>query len=196
VIRGLALTLSAGFAGIAGALYALGFQVVTLDTLSLYQSTAGMLHVYVGGYTSFFGPVVGAVLITVATAHLSALTDAWPLYLGVFFVTVTISMRYGLTGALSDLLRLAPAAWREHGGVYVVKRAAPPLIGAIAACAAFVLLVEMILSLTENMGAPIKLGFGSSLMADPHRAMPWVIAIVLLVAGFALLTLKPRHSLK
>ncbi len=32
MIRGLALTLSAGFAGIAGALYALAFQVVTLDT--------------------------------------------------------------------------------------------------------------------------------------------------------------------
>ncbi|MGF6872790.1 branched-chain amino acid ABC transporter permease [Paraburkholderia sp. MM5477-R1] len=194
MIRGLALTLSAGFAGMAGALYALGFQVVTLDTLGLPQSTAGMLHAYIGGHTAFFGPVVGAVLITVVSAHLSTLTDAWPLYLGVFFVAVIISMRHGLTGSLSDLWRRTAATYRKGGVAMVARQAAPNLLGGIAACAGFVAAVEMIRSLTENMGAPVSLpfasGFGFAL--DPHRPLHWIVSALFLAAGLAAITLKSR----
>ncbi len=52
-VRGLALTLSGGFAGIAGSLYALALQVVTTDTFGLPQTTVVMLHTYIGGFTSF-----------------------------------------------------------------------------------------------------------------------------------------------
>ncbi|MEX3937187.1 hypothetical protein AB4Y32_36545 [Paraburkholderia phymatum] len=194
VIRGFALTLSAGFAGIAGSLYALGFQVVTLDTLSLAQSTAGMLHAYVGGYTSYCGPVVGALLITLATAHLSTLPDAWPLYLGVFFVTVTVSWRYGLTGGLTDLLRIAPKTWRQKGPAYVARCTLPVLLGALATCAGFVLLIEMIQSLNANMGAPVRLAFWpGSIAADPRSTIPRIVSIVLLATGLALLYMK-RHA--
>lgn len=195
MIRGLALTLSAGFAGIAGSLYALGFQVVTLDTLSLAQSTAGMLHTYVGGFTSYFGPVLGALLITLATAHLSTLTDAWPLYLGVFFVTATLLWRYGLTGGLADLLRIAPIAYRQKGAAYVVQYTAPVLFGALAICAGFVVLVEMIQSLSANMGAPVRLVFLPGLhVADPHSVAPWIASLALLAVGLALLYLGPRAA--
>ena len=193
MIRGLALTLSAGFAGIAGSLYALGFQVVTLDTLSLQQSTAGMLHAYVGGFTSFFGPVVGALLITLATAHLSTLTDAWPLYLGVFFVTVTMSWRYGLTGGVSDLMRIAPKAWRKQGPAYVARCTLPVLLGALATCAGFILSIEMIQSLGANMGAPVRIAFlPEAYAADPHSAVAWIVSVALLAGGMALLLARQR----
>jgi branched-chain amino acid transport system permease protein len=195
MIRGLALALSAGFAGIAGALYALGFQVVTIDTLSLAQSTAGMLHAYVGGFTTFFGPAIGAVLITLATAHLSTLTDAWPLYLGVFFVAVTLSWRYGLTVGLADLLRGALKAYRQRGASYVVRCALPGVLGALAACAGFVLLIEMILSLGANMGAPVRLVFVPGVhAADPRSPAAWICAAVLLATGLGLLYWSPRAA--
>ncbi|MFM0092027.1 branched-chain amino acid ABC transporter permease [Paraburkholderia sediminicola] len=195
MIRGIALALSAGFAGIAGSLYALGFQVVTLDTLSLSQSTAAMLHTYVGGYTSYFGPVVGAVLITLASVHLSTLTDAWPLYLGVFFVTATISWRYGITGGLADLMRALPKVYRQKGAAYVARCTAPVLLGAISTCAGFILLIEMIQSLSANMGAPVPLAFLPGLhVANPRNAAPWIVSIALLATGLALLYVKPRAS--
>jgi branched-chain amino acid transport system permease protein len=196
LIRGMALTLSAGFAGIAGSLYALGFQVVTLDTLGLLQSTSGMLHAYVGGITSFFGPVLGALLITLATAHLSTLTDAWPLYLGVFFVAVTVSWRFGLTGALSELLRAAPRAIRQHGAATVVRRAVPAVLGTLATWAGFVLAIELIQSLSANMGAPLHLALapGAALTADPHRVLPWLVALVLMAVGYVLLRRKARAA--
>ncbi|MEM5329163.1 branched-chain amino acid ABC transporter permease [Paraburkholderia sp. JHI2823] len=193
MIRGLALTLSAGFAGIAGSLYALGFQVVTLDTLSLQQSTAGMLHAYVGGFTSFFGPVTGALLITLATAHLSTLTDAWPLYLGVFFVMVTMSWRYGLTGGVADLVRMAPQACREKGLAYVVFRAFAVLFGGLAACAGFVLSIEMVQSLGSNMGAPVRIALlPEAYAADPRSAVAWIVAVALLAGGMALMFVQQR----
>jgi len=195
LIRGLALTLSAGFAGVAGSLYALGFQVVTLDTLGLFQSTSGRLHAYVGGITSFFGPVLGALLITLATAHLSTLSDAWPLYLGVFFVSVTVSWRFGLTGALSELVRGAPRAVREHGAATVMRHAAPRLVGTLAAWVGFVLAIELIQSLSANMGTPLRVALapGVALTADPHAVPPWITAIVLITVGYLLLGSKTRR---
>jgi branched-chain amino acid transport system permease protein len=128
------------------------------------------------------------VLITLATADLSTLTDAWPLYLGVFFVTVTISWRYGLAGGFIDLMRIAPKTWREKGVGYVVRRACLVLLGALATCAGFVLLIEMMQSLSANMGAPVQLGFlPGSHAIDPHHAVAWAGSIVLLAAGLALL---------
>jgi branched-chain amino acid transport system permease protein len=194
-IRGLALALSAGFAGLAGSLYALGFQVVTLDTLGLTQSTAGMLQAYVGGYTSFLGPVAGAVLITLATANLSTLTDAWPLYLGVFFVTVTMVWRYGLTSGIAGLLRRAPGAYREHGLAWIARRVVPVVLGAFAASAGFVVLIEMIQSLNANMGAPVKIGFLPGFhAADPHSVASWIVGVILVGAGAGLLYVKPRGA--
>jgi branched-chain amino acid transport system permease protein len=194
VIRGLALTLSAGFAGIAGALYALAFQVVTLDTLGLPQSTYGMLHTYIGGHTVFFGPVVGAVLITLVSAHLSTLTEAWPLYLGVFFVTVIITMRHGLTGSLSNLWRRAVTAYQTGGAAYVARQAAPNLFGGFIACAGFIAGVEMIRSLTESIRAPVRLPFvgGTGFALDPRNPVHWIVPVMLLAGGLATLTAKTR----
>lgn len=193
LIRGLALTLSAGFAGIAGSLYALAFQVVTLDTLSLTQSTAGMLQAYVGGFTSFLGPMAGALLITLATANLSTLSDAWSLYLGVFFVAVTMSWRYGLAGGMAELLRNTSIAYRQNGMASLARRVVPALVGTLAACAGFVVLVEMIQSLNAKMGAPVAIGFVPGLhVADPHSATSWIVGAVLVAFGAGLLYAGPR----
>jgi branched-chain amino acid transport system permease protein len=196
MIRGLALTLSAGFAGIAGALYALAFQVVTLDTLSIAQSTNGMLHTYIGGHTTFFGPVVGAVLITVISAHLSTLTDAWSLYLGIFFVAVVVSMRRGLTGWLADLSRTGANDYRNGGAQRVVKQAAPSLFGGIAVCAGFIMAIEMTRSLREGMGAPVRVSFGplgTGFQLDPHQAIYWIFAALLFSAGVGIIRKRQKN---
>jgi len=193
MIRGLALMLSAGFAGIAGSLYALAFQVVTLDTLGIAQSTTGMLHAYIGGHTTFFGPVVGAILITVISAHLSTLTDAWSLYLGVFFVTIVVSMRRGLTGALGDSSRNMTSAYYNGGLKLVLKRAAPAILGTITACIGFIVAVEMTRSLTEGIGFPVSVYFGFpslELHFDPHQAAYWIFSAILISVGMFSITRK------
>jgi branched-chain amino acid transport system permease protein len=192
LVRGLALSLSAGFAGIAGALYALTVQVVTLDTLGLPQSTTGMLHAYIGGHTAFFGPVIGAVFITVVAAHLSALTDAWPLYLGFFFVAVVIFMRNGLCGSLVKLRDDTICSFHKGCGIRFVYqfiiRSSAVLIGTIG----LVLVVEMVNSLSANRGDPITfvLPFKYLLSVDPHSAAHWIFAAFLICVSWKILRLN------
>jgi branched-chain amino acid transport system permease protein len=184
VIRGLGLTLSAGFAGIAGALYALTFQVVTLDTLSLQQTTAVMLQAYIGGYTTFFGPIVGAIVMTLASAHLSTLTDAWPLYLGVFFMTVIVLSQRGLTGAAVRSWPRWVKSYRDIGIIRFAARALGYLASMLFTVTGFISCTEMIQSLSENNGLLVPLSWISADLAlDPHRLLWWIASLGVLLAG-------------
>ncbi|SOE71010.1 amino acid/amide ABC transporter membrane protein 2, HAAT family [Burkholderia sp. D7] len=184
VIRGLGLTISAGFAGIAGALYALTFQVVTLDTLSLQQTTAVMLQAYIGGYTSFLGPVVGAIVMTLVSAHLSTLTDAWPLYLGMLFMTVIVFSPRGLTGAVTSSWSRWARSYSELGIMRLVMRVVAYLAGVLLTAAGFVSCTEMVQSMSENNGSPIPLSWiAANLALDPHHGASWLASISMLLIG-------------
>jgi branched-chain amino acid transport system permease protein len=195
MIRGLALTLSAGFAGIAGSLYALTFQVITTDTLSLQQTAAGMLQAYIGGYTDFAGPILGAIVMAVASAHLSTLTDVWPLYLGVFFTAVIVGSQRGLAGAF---LHAVPR-WNEARR----NRTLTPLVLGLAVRSAaaglmsggFILGAEMAQSLQNDNGTPVALDWiKAGLAADPHRAAWWVTSAALVAAAIVLMMLRRRRD--
>ncbi|CAB3784053.1 hypothetical protein LMG28614_01861 [Paraburkholderia ultramafica] len=187
LIRGMASALSAGFAGIAGALYALGFQVVTMDSLALSQSTAGLLHAFIGGYASFFGPVVGAALITVASVSLASLTHAWPLYLGVCFVLVVMFMRKGLIHAPDSLAQYARSYYAKHGARMLAAHVLLLCSSGLLSAAGFVAIIEMIGALSENMGTPVTLfkAFSLQIVADPHCSAHWIAAVFILLCGFS-----------
>src|SRR6185295_3273867 len=81
-VRFLAFMVSGFFAGIAGGLGALNFEIVTAEVVSAGRSGAYLLFVFLGGATFFFGPIIGAALMIIALVLLSELTKAWLLYLG------------------------------------------------------------------------------------------------------------------
>jgi branched-chain amino acid transport system permease protein len=69
------------------------------------------------------------------------------------------------------------------------------VLGALAACAGFVLLIEMILSLGANMGAPVRLVFMPGVhAADPRSPAAWICATGLLATGLGLLYWSPRAA--
>lgn len=185
-VRGLALTLSGGFAGIAGALYALALQVVTTDTFGLPQTTVVMLHTYIGGFTSFAGPVLGAVLMTVTAAHLSSLTEAWPLYLGAFFIVVIIFAQHGLTGALSGARTRLARLRGEQGVARVGASVLLALLCCLLILGGFVAVVEMTQSWSQNGGAPVTLLKGAlAFDVAPRQPWHWASALAALAAGVA-----------
>ncbi|MFX8004407.1 hypothetical protein ABTK66_18700, partial [Acinetobacter baumannii] len=61
-VRFLVVILSAFFAGIAGALSCINFEIVTAENVSAVRSGAVLLAAFIGGMGSFFGPIIGAVL--------------------------------------------------------------------------------------------------------------------------------------
>ncbi len=92
--------LSASLAGLAGAVKAVAFQVVTLNDLTWVTSGEALLICILGGMQTLLGPIAGAVLI-VSMSHYLASYAEWVLMIqGLVFVVVVLSFRKGLVGEL------------------------------------------------------------------------------------------------
>ena len=99
----LAFTLSAGIAGIAGALFALAQQSAYPNVMSLHSSGFVVMMVLVGGgLVSFWGPVVGALFFILARDLLGAYTETWLLWYGLLFMAIVLFKPEGLAGLWQD----------------------------------------------------------------------------------------------
>ena len=101
---------SAGLAGIAGALYAPQVGIITPAKIGVLPSIEMIIWVAVGGRGTLLGPVVGALgvnwLQSLLTTHYP---DLWLLVLGGLFVAVVLFFPDGVVGTAQKLLaRLGP----------------------------------------------------------------------------------------
>ncbi|EJE48867.1 ABC-type branched-chain amino acid transport system, permease component [Acidovorax sp. CF316] len=138
--RYLTLVVSSLFAGVSGALSAINFEIVTAENVGAARSGAILLFTFIGGVGYFFGPVLGAVIGVAATVLLSEVTQAWQLYLGVFFILTVMFVPGGAAELLAGMGRhLAGGSWRRTGPAFAL------LLAALAWLAtAFVALVETV----------------------------------------------------
>jgi branched-chain amino acid transport system permease protein len=90
--------ISAALAGLAGAMKAVAFQVVTLTDLTWITSGEALLICILGGIHTLLGPVVGAIII-VSMSHYLASFAEWVLIIeGFVFVVVVMLFRKGIVG--------------------------------------------------------------------------------------------------
>jgi branched-chain amino acid transport system permease protein len=97
----LAFVLSAGLAGLAGALKALVLGFATLSDVS--QSTSGdvILMTMLGGSGTFLGPLVGSGVVLTLEEYLSDRVGAWAtVVIGVIFVVCVMVFRRGFVGEI------------------------------------------------------------------------------------------------
>ena len=88
------------FAGVAGGLAALNDEIITSGNMSPDASASVLVMTFIGGVGTFWGPVLGAVLISFLSVALSTITDAWQLYSGLLFVAMVVWAPGGLSGIL------------------------------------------------------------------------------------------------
>jgi branched-chain amino acid transport system permease protein len=100
VVRFVQHSLAGLFAGMAGALFAIMFEILTAENLGAIQSGSVLLMTYIGGIGLFFGPIIGAILITWLQTSLSGFSDAWVLYFGLMFVFMVMYAPYGISGII------------------------------------------------------------------------------------------------
>jgi len=177
-VRWFAFMISGLFAGIAGGLAAINFELATAEVVGAQRSGAYLLFTFLGGSTAFFGPIIGGVLMVLATVVLSELTKAWLLYLGLAFMLMVMYAPAGVAGLVLANLRLAAfGKLRPLLGGYLALLAA----GAIAFTGASAM-VEMLyhLQLNEALGPVMKFG-GVSL--DAKAAPAWTGAMLMFVVG-------------
>ena len=100
-----AFVLSGTFAGTAGGLKSLVFQLASLTDVHWSMSGEVVLMTLVGGMGTLFGPVVGAAVIVTMQNYLAQL-GAWVTVVqGVIFVLCVLAFRRGIIGELANWLK-------------------------------------------------------------------------------------------
>src|SRR5262249_52415208 len=61
-VRSISFCAAGLFAGVAGGLFALNYEILTAENMGLNASGAVLLMTYIGGVGSFAGPIFGAVI--------------------------------------------------------------------------------------------------------------------------------------
>jgi branched-chain amino acid transport system permease protein len=89
-VRFIAFAVAGLFAGLAGGLHAINYEIVAADAVSAQRSGTVLIMAYIGGTGHFIGPVLGAIVITWLQSSLSGYTSAWLFYLGVFFIVMIL----------------------------------------------------------------------------------------------------------
>ena len=187
-VRYFAFIIAGFFAGIAGGLGALNFEIVTAEVVGAHRSGAYLLFTFLGGATFFFGPIIGAVLMIIAFVLLSELTKAWLLYLGLVFLFMVMYAPGGIASLIMMNLRVAKFGklrqiWTSYLGLGVT--ALVMLAGAGA-------MIEMVYHLQLNSA----LGDVVRFMGIPLNAKgvdSWVGASLVLVTGIGLFELARRQ---
>jgi branched-chain amino acid transport system permease protein len=101
----LAFVLGAGFAGLAGAMKAIAFQLATLTDVYWGMSGEVVLMALIGGMGTFFGPIAGAVLVVWMQNELAGF-GAWvTIVQGVIFVISVMLFREGIVGVIAKWIK-------------------------------------------------------------------------------------------
>ena len=187
-VRYFAFIIAGFFAGIGGGLATINFEIVTgADSLNVVRSGGYLLFTFLGGATFFFGPIIGAVLLVLASVLLSELSKAWLLYLGLVFLFMVMYAPGGVASLIMMNLRVAKYGklrrlWASYLGLGVAA-----LVGVLgAAC-----MIEMTYHLQLNAALGPELSFlGATLNAKSYST--WIGAVVLMLIGFGIFELFRR----
>ncbi len=186
-VRYLAFIIAGFFAGIAGGLGALNFEIVTAEVVGAGRSGGYLLFTFLGGATFFFGPIIGGILMVLAFVLLSEFTKAWLLYLGLVFLFMVMYAPGGIASLVMMNLRVAAFGqlrrlWTSYlalGGTALVL-----LAGAAA-------MVEMVYHLQLGAAMGTQLHFlGATL--DVHSVDSWFGCIFVLLTGIGLFEVARR----
>ncbi|MCP3728560.1 branched-chain amino acid ABC transporter permease [Paraburkholderia sp. CNPSo 3272] len=177
-VRFFVMVLSAFFAGIAGGLSVIDFEIVTAENVGAAQSGGVLLATFIGGGAFFFGPIIGSILFVLFAVALSNLTPAWLLYLGLFFVLVVMYVPGGVSSLLMKQVPLI-AARKLHR---MLPSYAAALGAGLILLAALVLTVELVYKVQIDSDNGTGMAF-FGVNFDAASWKPWAVAAVLWALG-------------
>ena len=177
-VRYLAFIVAGFFAGVAGGLGALNFEIVQAEALGIARSGAYLLFTFIGGASYFFGPILGGVLMVLASVLLSELTRAWLLYLGLLFMLMVMYAPGGLASLVVVNLQLARRGQLRGllpGYTALLTTGMASLVGVTA-------IIELLYHRQFNSSAGTPLRF-LGLALDSASPASWLGAAIVLGCG-------------
>jgi len=154
---------------------------VTAENVSALRSGGVLVATFIGGTPFFFGPVIGAMVYVFFIGALSGFTQAWLLYLGLFFVAMVLYAPGGIASLIALQFPVIRAG-RFRGLLLPYLAAAG---AALIAVLGLIGVVEMIYRLSDTSLSPQMRLFGLAIHA--RSAPPWIGFGLTLAAGLALL---------
>ena len=187
-VRYHAFVISGFFAGIAGGLGSLLFEIVTAEVVGAARSGAYLLFTFLGGATFFFGPILGGILMVIAFVLLSEFTKAWLLYLGLIFMFMVMYAPGGIASLIMMNLRVAAFGKLRTLWVSYLALGVTFLIVLLGAGA----MIEMIYHLQLDSGSGDAVRFlGVTLHARGLNS--WFGSLFVLLTGFGLFEVTRRQ---
>ncbi|CUH65405.1 leucine/isoleucine/valine transporter permease subunit [Thalassovita gelatinovora] len=184
-VRYLVFIFAGGFAGLAGGMSAVNYEIFTPEALSLAPSGMVLLMAYIGGIRYFAGPILGAILLTYMQSMMSDYSEAWLLYLGLLFIVIVMFAPGGLAGIFGGLFR----GLRGDNPAASLRQWAVQITGIVLMMISLVTLIEMSVNWSNNYGEVFE-PFGMHL---PHDGvLTWAVIFIPFVAGVGIL----RKALK
>jgi branched-chain amino acid transport system permease protein len=101
--RLIAFSVAGLFSGLAGSLYALLAGFVSPELAFWSKSGDPVIMSLLGGFHTFWGPTVGAIIYTVLKNFLATKTENWIFYLGVILLVMVLVLPEGVMGGLKKL---------------------------------------------------------------------------------------------
>ncbi len=179
IIRYIAFSLSGLFAGIAGALAAIDFEIMNSINMGATQSGIVLLMTFIGGIGSFIGPVIGAILISYLQVMLSDITEVWQLYFGLLFVGMVMFAPRGIAG----LVMMHRPLWRARLAHRVIPAYLLAFLPGLVALTGLSLVIEMTYRLLVKASDGSVMRF-FHVPLDAKSVLPWLAALLLLVGGY------------
>ena len=182
--------ISAMFSGVAGSLMAISNETANYSVFSTQVSALVVLHTFVGGSTIFFGPIVGACVLSLFTFVVSGVTHSWMLYQGIIFVLVMLFAPKGICGVIQAHIEQRHALpWKRLATPYALAT----LAGLMVACATVFVVqsLEIVLS-REYAAAVARTGEYAPYTVfarewQVFHPFTWLFPVLLLVPGLYLL---------
>jgi branched-chain amino acid transport system permease protein len=109
----IAFVLAGFFSGVAGVLYVYYNNFVSPASVEFARSAEELLMVILGGSGTFWGPMVGSVVITTVRHQVSLFTDRWLMILGIIYVLTILVAPGGLVRGFKQLTDWLAARWAK-----------------------------------------------------------------------------------
>ena len=177
-VRYFSFVIAGFFAGIAGGMYAINFEIATAEVVGTARSGAYLLFTFLGGATFFFGPIIGAVLMVVGFALFSEMTKTWQLYLGLIFLFMVMYAPGGIASLIMMNLRVAAhkKLHRLWGWYAALAATAFVMLAGIAA------LIELVYRLQFGSSGETTLRY-LGVTLDSASTFSWLVALAVAVVG-------------
>jgi branched-chain amino acid transport system permease protein len=190
-VRYLAFIIAGFFAGVAGGMYSLNFEIATFEVVGAGRSGLYLLFTFLGGATFFFGPIIGAVLMVLAFVLFSEFTKAWLLYIGLVFLFMVMYAPGGIASLIMLNLRVAKFGKLRRLVTGYVALGGSALVALVGAGA----MIEMVyhLQLNAALGTTLKY-LGATL--DAASIDSWFGAAFVMLVGVAMFELARRHFVR